>query len=171
MAGRKETPRQKMIGMMYLVLTALLALNVSKEILNAFIIVNTGLEKTNVNFTSKNEITYAQFEKAKLNDEKKVRPFYDAAMAAQKASKEMVDYIEKIKLELIRDVDKVDTLSNLKFLNAKDNYDIPTHYMIGDDPENATGKAAELKVKIKNYKDLLTGLVPERERANMKLGL
>ena len=44
MAGGKETPRQKMIGMMYLVLTALLALNVSKEILNAFIIVNTGLE-------------------------------------------------------------------------------------------------------------------------------
>ena len=37
MAGGKETPRQKMIGMMYLVLTALLALNVSKSILDAFV--------------------------------------------------------------------------------------------------------------------------------------
>ena len=37
MAGAKETPRQKMIGMMYLVLTALLALNISKEILNGFV--------------------------------------------------------------------------------------------------------------------------------------
>src|ERR1700733_8579319 len=108
MAGGKETPRQKMIGMMYLVLTALLALNVSKEILNAFIIVNTGLEKTNVNFTNKNEVTYAAFLKAKLNDEKKVRPYYDKAIAAQNASKEMTNYIEKIKLELIREVDKVD---------------------------------------------------------------
>jgi len=40
MAGGKETPRQKMIGMMYLVLTALLALNVSKEIVIAFITLN-----------------------------------------------------------------------------------------------------------------------------------
>ena len=48
-----------------------------------------------MNFTNKNEVTYAAFEKAKLNDEKKVRPFYDAAIAAGKASKEMTDYIEK----------------------------------------------------------------------------
>jgi len=44
MAGGKETPRQKMIGMMYLVLTALLALNVSSAILEKFAIVNTTLE-------------------------------------------------------------------------------------------------------------------------------
>ena len=37
MAGGKETPRQKMIGMMYLVLTALLALNISKEVLDGFV--------------------------------------------------------------------------------------------------------------------------------------
>jgi len=36
MAHGKETPRQKMIGMMYLVLMAMLALNVSNEVLNAF---------------------------------------------------------------------------------------------------------------------------------------
>ena len=53
MAGGKETPRQKMIGMMYLVLTALLALNVSKDILYAFVVVNDGLEKTKVNFKVK----------------------------------------------------------------------------------------------------------------------
>ena len=53
MAGNKLPPRQKMIGMMYLVLTALLALNVSKDILDAFIIVNDGLEKTAVNFKDK----------------------------------------------------------------------------------------------------------------------
>ncbi len=48
MGHGKETPRQKMIGMMYLVLTALLALNVSKSILEAFVRVNNGLEATNV---------------------------------------------------------------------------------------------------------------------------
>ena len=45
MAGGKETPRQKMIGMMYLVLTALLALNVSKQILDAFIAIELNISK------------------------------------------------------------------------------------------------------------------------------
>lgn len=46
MAGGKETPRQKMIGMMYLVLTALLALNVSKQILKGFVTVDENIEKS-----------------------------------------------------------------------------------------------------------------------------
>lgn len=54
MAGYKETPRQKMIAMMYLVLTALLALNVSKEILDAFLVVNDSIEVTNEKFAQKN---------------------------------------------------------------------------------------------------------------------
>lgn len=45
MAGGKETPRQKMIGMMYLVLTALLALNVSKQILDAFVAIEANIYK------------------------------------------------------------------------------------------------------------------------------
>ncbi len=52
-----KEPRQKMINIMYLVLTALLALNVSKQILNAFVIVNNGLQQTNKNFDVKNEGT------------------------------------------------------------------------------------------------------------------
>ena len=59
MSGGKETPRQKMIGMMYLVLTALLALNVSKEILEAFVVMNNGLVKTNTNFETNNKTLYA----------------------------------------------------------------------------------------------------------------
>ena len=48
MAGGKETPRQKMIGMMYLVLTALLALNVSKQILDAFVAIEENTQKSNI---------------------------------------------------------------------------------------------------------------------------
>ena len=61
MAGYKETPRQKMIAMMYLVLTALLALNVSKEILNAFLVVNESMESTNESISSKIDDSYAKF--------------------------------------------------------------------------------------------------------------
>ena len=48
-----ETPRQKMISMMYLVLTAMLALNVSVEILQAFVTVGDNMETTNKLFSSK----------------------------------------------------------------------------------------------------------------------
>jgi gliding motility-associated protein GldM len=62
-----KEPRQKMINMMYLVLTALLALNVSAEILNAFKTVNNSITTSNGVVTDKNNLTYSAFDKA-LND-------------------------------------------------------------------------------------------------------
>ena len=56
-----KEPRQKMINMMYLVLTALLALNVSVEVLNAFKTVNHSIERSNGVVDQKNGITYAAF--------------------------------------------------------------------------------------------------------------
>ena len=64
MGHGKETPRQKMIGMMYLVLTAMLALNVSKEAVEAFKNVDKGLTKTVINYEKKNNLTYEEFERA-----------------------------------------------------------------------------------------------------------
>ena len=61
MAGGKETPRQKMISMMYLVLTALLALNVSVDILDAFAIVNDGIETSNASVEQKIKDYYITF--------------------------------------------------------------------------------------------------------------
>src|ERR1700731_4609201 len=63
-----KEPRQKMINMMYLVLTALLALNVSAEILNAFKTVNNSITTSNSVVSQKNDLTYAAFTKA-LNDQ------------------------------------------------------------------------------------------------------
>ncbi len=54
MGGGKETPRQKMIGMMYLVLTALLAMNVSKTVLLGYIRVNEGMENSRDNLSDNN---------------------------------------------------------------------------------------------------------------------
>jgi hypothetical protein len=61
MAGGKETPRQKLIGMMYLVLMAMLALNVSVTVLDAFVVVDEGLTKTTMNFSQQNDATYREF--------------------------------------------------------------------------------------------------------------
>ena len=77
MAGGKETPRQKMIAMMYLVLTAILALNVSKEVIEAFVTVNKSLEATAGNIDEKNTMLYADFDQAKSVDPKKVTEYWN----------------------------------------------------------------------------------------------
>jgi len=61
--GATNPKRQMMINMMYLVLTALLALNVSAEVLKAFALVNKGMEQTNDDFITKNKLIYDQFKK------------------------------------------------------------------------------------------------------------
>lgn len=163
MAGGKETPRQKMIGMMYLVLTALLAMNVSKDILNAFVTINESLIKTNANFDEKNNVTSNAFEIAMLNDERKTKPYYTAAKSIRQKAKDLDKFIIELKSELFQHVEKLpkevaDTLK-LARSNSKDNYDIPTHFLIGDDPEKATGKSIELKEKINNFRKDILGLV------------
>lgn len=97
MSGGKQTPRQKMIGMMYLVLTALLALNVSKEVLDAFLLVDEGLKETKANFQTQNEITYAAFESALKNNPEKTGPYRDKALKAKEISEKLIVHIEELK--------------------------------------------------------------------------
>ena len=102
MAGAKETPRQKMIGMMYLVLTALLALNVSVEVFDAFTIVNEGIEKTNINVEKKIEDYYATFEQQYSKQPEKSATYWDAAQKIRTKTDEIITFIEKdIKLQLL----------------------------------------------------------------------
>ena len=88
MAGAKQTPRQKMIGMMYLVLTALLALNISKEVLNGFVKVENSLLSTQVTIGEKVDETYATLKAKYLNNQEKVGPFYQKA---EEVNKKYVD--------------------------------------------------------------------------------
>lgn len=177
MSGGKETPRQKMIGMMYLVLTALLALNVSKEILNAFVIIEDGLNVTNKNFDSKNDILYSKFEKAMADNPTKTKAFYDNAKKAKKKSADLCAYIDEIRSEMFQRIQKVEkTVADtfkLRNLDSKDENNIPTEIMIGAgaDAEHATGKAKDLKEKIETYKKEMLALIPKEEQASIKLGL
>lgn len=173
MAGGKESPRQKMIGMMYLVLTALLALNVSKEILNSFIVVNQGLENTNTTFAKKTETLYGEFDFQKSLDPARVAPLWEKAQQAKKYSSELYAYIEGLKKRLLmetEDIDKgvADTLQ-LASVSAKDNYDVPTYIMIGESEDGSKGVARELKQKLDEYKSKLMGLVDKDAQSSLQI--
>ena len=103
MASGRMTPRQKMINMMYLVLTALLALNVSKEVLNSFFEVNLGIVKTTNGLDKKNTETYAAFEDA--TNQEKVKNYKNLANKIKPDALELVNFIQEMKYTLVLTVD------------------------------------------------------------------
>lgn len=166
--GGKESPRQKMIGMMYLVLTALLAMNVSKDILMTFVIVNESMERSNTNFTKNNVKVMKGFEDAK-NSNPLAAPYYEKAVAADKITEDLYQYIEKMKHELIAHTFKKpggDTL-RLRYLDSKDDVNMNTHQLIGDNERSpVTGEftAVDLKNKIIEAHDKLLKMVQDMQK-------
>src|SRR5574344_2958490 len=96
----RETPPQRMISMMYLVYTALLALNVSVQILNAFVTVGDSMEVTNRLLASKIDNSYYAFEKAYNADKDKVDPNWAKAQQVRQETDNILKYIDGIKYEL-----------------------------------------------------------------------
>lgn len=174
-SSKKESPRQKMIGMMYLVLTALLALNVSKEVLEGYSVVNTSVVQTNDAFVSKREDMYARMEKDYALNQTKVEPYLKKAREARQLSSEMIVYIEKLRDELIAFSEGIplDSARNISVQNLKnkDNYTIPTNYLIGVKDDGSDGRAGDLKKKITAYRENMLNLVAPHIREQVKIGL
>ncbi|MCR5658996.1 MAG: hypothetical protein K6G25_06685 [Bacteroidales bacterium] len=175
MSGAKETPRQKMIGMMYLVYTALLAMNVSKDILDAFDTVNTGVQTTNITLSNQISQKYAAFEEQYGLDQEKVGPYWEQAQALREEAKELIEYTEALKWDLVKKIEEktatealadgllksADTVRNgrkiydinTSKIKSRDNYNRPTEYMMGnpEGPGNG-GRAYELSEKIRHFR-------------------
>ncbi|MFC4262497.1 gliding motility protein GldM [Ferruginibacter yonginensis] len=163
MALPKE-PRQKMINIMYLVLTALLALNVSSEILNAFKVVDKSLQTSNSNLTSANETLYKSLQ-AKVADPvtaEKATIWNGKAEQAKKLSADLSSYIESIKKQLKEE-------AGLKMVTNEQGQQ--EEQFKEDDLEAATrlfgngpgGKnlGVELENKLKAYKAAMLAIDPE----------
>jgi gliding motility-associated protein GldM len=173
MAGMKESPRQKMIGMMYLVLTCLLALNVSKDILKGFVTVNESLEKTNNSVQQSNEQMLAAFKEA-AEKSQSARPYYEKAMGSREFTSNTIAYIEQLKKKLIEVTEKVDSkvadTMRLRFVEKLDDYDVPTFQLIGPDetkPSQSAFTATELKHKLTELHEKLINQLEEMQRSKI----
>lgn len=155
-----KEPRQKMINMMYLVLTALLALNVSAEILNAFKTVDRSLMTASGIVERKNVDIFKSFQR-KLEDPKtreKAQIWMPKAVKAKEMADQMYKYLEALKQEL-----KVE--SGLKIENGKedfkeDNLDAATRLLVSA-PPNGKGKGKELFKKLSDFRKQLLALDPD----------
>lgn len=159
MALPKE-PRQKMINMMYLVLTAMLALNVSAEIINAFKTVNNSLLNANKVATEKNNLIYKSFQD-KLSDPnsaERARIWKPRADQVKQIAGEMNTYLEQLKKDLKTEADlKIEDGEEVfKF----DNLEAATRLM-----ENK-GKGKELLKKLTEFKANILKILPDSSAAD-----
>ena len=165
-----------MIGMLYLVLTALLALNVSKQILDAFIVVNESMETTNENFSKKLDKTYADFKIQYQLNPNKVGPYWEKAQIAHQLSDKFAKYVDSIKYVVIQKSERLPSLNDAKKISLrdvkrKDNYDMSTTYFIGQSNDGSAGESHILREKMEKYKKEMLDLVDPKYRSSIKIGL
>lgn len=171
--GGKETPRQKMIGMMYLVLTALLAMNVSKQILQGYLSVNESLVKSKQNLTENNSRVTKAFE-ASIGGNAAAKPYYEKALEAQKLIQEVDKYISELRAKIVAHTEptaleneKIADTLNLRRMDKIDDYDMPSHMLgLGEpkEPEKGPFTAYELRMKMNGLHDKLVAMVDAMQK-------
>ena len=167
MAGGVLTPRQKIINMMYLVLTALLALNVSQEVLNAFHLVNEGLQTSNGSLGEKNQGIYKMFDKQLDQDKNKAQAYYDKAQKAKVITGSLRDLLAKYKKDIIAGAGGIDPETD--DIVGRDNVDVATRMFVEEGEGVKRGR--ELRQKILDTRKQLLDLVDEKDKANFRLSL
>ncbi|WPR75380.1 gliding motility protein GldM [Algoriphagus sp. NG3] len=154
MAGAKETPRQRMIGMMYLVLTALLALQVSNQILQKFVLINDGMERTSRNFINKNEnaVESIKYTVDQQGNNEKDLPKVAASEQIREATAEVYNYLEELKQQLISE-------SKAKGDDgAYQNSSLKNTEIAGNIFANQ-GKGEEMKTRLNSYPQQITEIL------------
>lgn len=169
MASGKETPRQKMIGMMYLVLTALLALNVSQQILKGFVTVDENIEKSKDILTENNAKVKEAFEEYVKQGNYEAQPYLLKAIEAQKYTRELTMYIDSMKHLVVGETEKINKAdtAQIRFMKKLDDFDTPTYLFIGSDEANPIStpySANALKKEMINLYNKLSSLVNDMQK-------
>ncbi len=147
MAGGKQTPRQKMINMMYLVLTALLALNISKDILQALTKLDLSLQGSVATVDAKNSDIYRMIDAAARENPAKAAQWKKMADNVKSSSNQLVDDIEQMKTELIEVSGGTDEETGLP--SNLDQREKPANYLLNQK------NAEKLKAQIDKYRNEL----------------
>jgi len=133
---RPVSPRQKMINLMYVVLMAMLALNVSNEVLNGFSIVEESLKRTTANATKENLAIYDDFGAQMKANPQKVKEWYDKAMQVRQKSDSLFNMIDELKVAIVKEADGKD--GDLHNIRNKEDMEAANQVMLA--PGRGRGK-------------------------------
>ena len=149
------SPRQKMINLMYIVLTAMLALNVSSDVLDGFTQVHEGLKRSNTNFSTRNTAIYGQLESLAEQNPEKGQVWLDKASEVRKATANLYGYVDSLKFAIVHKADGKDGDPD----NILNRDDLESAAVIMLAPGNPRGKA--LRLRLDGYRDFVSSLIPD----------
>jgi len=177
MAGAKQTPRQRLIGLMYLIFLALMALNVSVEVLDSFPLIDRGIQDTNRNFEMKVDMIYDDFNAQVQNfSEEHVYPFHGQALYIRELADSLVNYVmtnRTLMIAMLNNIgfEEADTL-DLIDLRQKDNYSRSTRFWMeeGGSSGGPGTRAFTLREMMENFKFEVDSILASHDQ-NITLGL
>ena len=163
MAIKKKhiSPRQKMINLMYVVLMAMLALNISSEVLNGFSIVEESLNRTTANSSKENEVLYGNFAEQMKKNPQKVKEWFEKATAVKRMSDSLYNFAQALKVQIVREADGKD--GNIYDIKSKDNLEAASHVMLAP----GTGQGKKLYDAINNFRERILKMVPDKHQRDI----
>ena len=143
---RKISPRQKMINLMYVVLMAMLALNISTEVLNGFSVVEESLNRTTGNSSKENDAIFGELDQMMRKNPQKVKQWFVMASTVREKSDSLYNYAQALKVAIVREADgeKGDPLN----IEGKDNIEAASYIMLNP----ANGQGHKLYEAINSYR-------------------
>ena len=163
MAIKKKhiSPRQKMINLMYVVLMAMLALNISSEVLNGFSIVEESLNRTTANSSKENEVLYGNFAEQMKKNPQKVKEWFEKATAVKRMSDSLYNFAQALKVQIVREADGKD--GNVYNIKSKDNLEAASHVMLAP----GTGQGKKLYDAINNFRERILKMVSDQHQRDI----
>ena len=150
-----------MINLMYVVLMAMLALNISSEVLNGFSIVEESLNRTTANSSKENEVLYGNFAEQMKKNPQKVKEWFEKATAVKRMSDSLYNFAQALKVQIVREADGKD--GNIYNIKSKDNLEAASHVMLAP----GTGQGKKLYDAINNFRERILKMVPDKHQRDI----
>ncbi|MDO5570889.1 MAG: gliding motility protein GldM [Bacteroidales bacterium] len=147
--GNKISPRQKMINLMYLVFLAMLAMNVSSDVLNGFRQVDDSLNKSNAGASWRNDIVFEELKALKESNPEKAEYWYNKAFDVRANADSIFNYIQSLKCEIVAFADGDDY--DINNINHRESLEATNVVMLSP----TSGKGKLLKGKLDSYREIL----------------
>ncbi|MDE6651305.1 MAG: gliding motility protein GldM, partial [Paramuribaculum sp.] len=142
-----------MINLMYIVLTAMLALNVSSDVLDGFTQVQDGLSHTNQNFAQRNDAVFATLETAAKNNPDKAGKWHDMAMEVRRESEYLCQTIDSLKLAIVRKADGKN--GNPDNIQNRENLEASSVIMLSP----VSGNGERLRKRVENFRAFVAPMI------------
>lgn len=151
----RMSPRQRMINLMYIVLTAMLALNVSSDVLNGFSQVHDGIHRTNINMSARNDVQFRYLEDIYNRNPEKAGVWYSQGVELREKANSLYEEIERFKTAIAQAADG----EQGDYRNIKNNDDLEAASVTMLNPNTMQG--AKLRQDVDKFRDYVVTLITD----------